>query len=126
MRNGSVQSETLFISPDGGEVAESVKTYDPGTITISRPAQNNTFGSYHILVGSGFSLLMEAYESEVMGYAGHLLSVTGLGPIESPYGSNASIYGPSLSPPYGKFQFAPGQLVSYAGDPFEFVYLKAE
>ena len=124
MRNGVAQSESFTVLLNGGMSAvNTVKTFDPGTVTVARPAQNNALGAYTITVGDGFGLDAEAYEVAGVDYAGHLLSIAALGPVESPVAGNGAITGPTLSPPYGKFQFAPTILVSFAGDPFEILYL---
>jgi len=126
-RNGTAQSESVNVSPDGGQTVETVKTYDPGTVTVSRPAQNNTFGSYTINVGSGFGLTLKAYEGATgVSYAGHVLSITTVGPLQVPITAVASITGPTASPPYGKFQLATGQLDTFTGDPFEVLFLAVE
>lgn len=124
-RAGQAQVESVTLSQDGSENKETLKTFDPGTITVDIPGQRNTFGSYTITVGDGFGLSVAAHESEAMGYAGHLLSLIGLGFMASPIGGVAGIAGPTVSPPYGKLNFLPGNLVSFAGDPIEIVYLKA-
>lgn len=126
MRDGAVQTESVTMLLNGNQSTNTVKTFDPGTITVARPAQNDALGSYTITVGDGFGLSYAAYESAGVEYAGHLLSIAGLGPVESPVAGNAAITGPTLSPPNGKFQFAPTILVSFAGDPFEILYLAVE
>lgn len=126
-RNGVTQTESVNVSPDGAQTVETVKTYDPGSVSVAHPAQLTTAGSYTINVGSGFGLTLKAYESTAgINYAGHVLSIATVGPLQASLPANASITGPTASPPYGKLQFAPTTLDTFTGDPFEVLFLAVE
>lgn len=122
---GAAQTETISV-PSGGAVArQTVKTYDPGVdaITLSRPAQGNTSGSYTVTVGDGFGLAVEAFEGPAgLDYGGHLLSLTAAGATSAAI-ATSGIVGPTLAPPNGKLQLEAGALAGFGGDPFAACYM---
>lgn len=120
---GAAQTEDITVVPGGGAAYETLKTYDPGTITLSRPAQGNTSGSYTVTVGDGFGLAVEAFEGpEALYYGGHLLSITAAGATSAAIGTSG-IVGPTLSPPNGKLQLEAGALAGFGGDPLAVCYM---
>ncbi len=120
---GAAQTETVQVPSGGGVTRETVKTYDPGTITLSRPAQGNTSGSYTVTVGDGFGLAVEAFEGPAaLGYGGHLLSLTAAGGTSAAI-ATSGIVGPTAAPPHGKLQLEAGALAGFGGDPLAVCYM---
>jgi len=121
--DGAAQTEDITVVSGGGVAYETLKTYDPGTITLSRPAQTNTSGSYTVTVGDGFGLAVEAFEGPAaLNYGGHLLSITAAGATSGLIGTSG-IVGPTVSPPYGRLQLESGALAGYGGDPLAACYM---
>lgn len=122
---GAAQTETVQVPSGGGVTRETVKTYDPGTdaITLSRPAQGNTSGSYTVTVGDGFGLAVEAFEGPAaLGYGGHLLSLTAAGGTSAAI-ATSGIVGPTAAPPHGKLQLEAGALAGFGTDPLAACYM---
>ena len=120
---GAAQTEDITVVSGGGAAYQTVKTYDPGTITLSRPAQGNTSGSYTVTVGDGFGLAVEAFEGpEALYYGGHLLSITAAGGTSAAI-ATSGIVGPTAAPPHGKLQLEAGALAGFGTDPLAACYM---
>lgn len=121
---GAAATENLTIPANGGAEVVGKKCFDPGALTLSRPAQLATDGSIQVGLGHSVGLPYEAEESASPNYLGHVLSVIDGGSVSIPAdGIFGSIVGPSIAGGYGAYSVASGH--SIAGQTIEITYLGA-
>lgn len=119
---GVEATENLTIPANGNAEIVGKRCWDPGALTLARPAQLATDGSVQVGLGDSIGLPAQAEESASPNFHGHLLSVIDNGSVSVPAdGVFGSIVGPSIAGGHGAYSVASGH--SIIGQTIEITYL---
>lgn len=125
--DGVERTVNIAIPSGGSTTVYTDATFGPGTITLSRPAQGGTSGSYSGGVGPRIGLPHKALETNRAGYPVHVVAMHPAATFAAiDDGETFAAVGPSDEGVNGALVFAPGTLALFNGEQIAVSYVGDE
>lgn len=110
--DGAAATESLTIPANGGADIVGKKCFDPGPITLARPAQLATDGTVRVGLGDAIGLPYTALQNSATGNTGYIVFFALGGALGYPGdGLYGTIDGPSVAGGKGSYKMAAGSTI---------------